>query len=153
MTTDARFEDGAPRALKLLGHSGEDVGVISSLLQDAVLPTSEFKWQAQKKRFAMLVNRFRWEEKTAKPERVRSVLLIDDVSKVASQGINRSNVEMVYAILALAWVPGADGDGQLTLTFAGDGALKFEVEAINITLQDVTRPYGAVSGKVPQHPE
>jgi hypothetical protein len=42
--------------------------------------------------------------------------------------------------------------GRLTLTFAGDGALALEVEAINLALRDVTRPYQAPSGKTPSHP-
>ena len=39
----------------------------------------------------------------------------------------------------------------MLLTLAGDGALRLEVEAIEVTLKDVTRPYRAPSGKVPHH--
>jgi hypothetical protein len=46
---------------------------------------------------------------------------------------------------------GADGTGRLTLTLAGDGAVALEVEALDVRLDDVTRPYPAPSGKVPQH--
>jgi hypothetical protein len=38
------------------------------------------------------------------------------------------------------------------LTLAGDGALALEVEALEVTLKDVTRPYAAPSGHAPGHP-
>jgi hypothetical protein len=34
---------------------------------------------------------------------------------------------------------------------AGDGAIALDVEALDIRLDDVTRPYRAPSGKVPHH--
>jgi hypothetical protein len=34
---------------------------------------------------------------------------------------------------------------------AGDGAIRLEVEALEVILRDVTRPYRAPSGKVPRH--
>jgi hypothetical protein len=37
------------------------------------------------------------------------------------------------------------------LTLAGDGAIALEAEALEVTLKDVTRPYLAPSGKVPNH--
>jgi hypothetical protein len=37
------------------------------------------------------------------------------------------------------------------LTLAGDGAIRLSVEALEVSLKDVTRPYRAPSGKVPQH--
>ena len=37
------------------------------------------------------------------------------------------------------------------LTLSGDGAIAIEVEALEIMLADVTRPYIAPSKSVPQH--
>ena len=51
----------------------------------------------------------------------------------------------------LAFAAGPDGTGTLTLTLAGDGAVALSVEALEVTLKDVTRPYRAPSGKVPSH--
>ena len=39
----------------------------------------------------------------------------------------------------------------VTLTLAGDGAIELAVDAPEIALRDTTRPYRAVSGKVPDH--
>jgi hypothetical protein len=39
----------------------------------------------------------------------------------------------------------------VVLTLAGDGAIGVDVEALDVILRDVTRPYVAPSGKVPAH--
>jgi len=72
---------------------------------------------------------------------------------VASQGIDLSDKETVLSLMAIDWVPGADGTGRLTLVLAGDGAVAVDVECLEVTLRDVTRPYYAPSGKVPGHHE
>ena len=69
-----------------------------------------------------------------------------------SDGISR-DADTVLELLAMVWQPGPDGTGRLLLEFAGDGTLVAEVECINIDLRDVTRPYRAVSGKAPVHPD
>jgi hypothetical protein len=158
MTDDARFEDASSRALRLKAEDADDLGVISALIQDAVFPASEIKWQPSKRRFAMLINRFRWEDQSKSPqrkrayERVQSVLAFDDISKVSSQGVERGDPDMVLSLLSLTWEPGEDGTGKLLLTLAGDGSIALEAECINVTLQDVTQNYIAPSGKAPSHP-
>ncbi|WP_138468310.1 DUF2948 family protein [Poseidonocella sp. HB161398] len=156
--SDARFEDGAEHPLRLLAADAEDLGVVSTLVQDAVLPVTEMTWEPKARRFSLLLNRFRWEDRAAAEragravERVRSVLTVGDVRKVSSQGIDRSDADLVLSLLSVEFEPGEDGQGAVILTFAGDGALRFEAECIDVLLSDVTRPYAAPSGKVPQHP-
>ena len=154
---DARFEDGDERPLNLIARDGDDLRVISALVQDAVLPVTEMTWDRKARRFAVLLNRFRWEDRAAaeaakRPvERVRSLLVVEDVLAVRTQGIDRRDKDMVLSLLSLGWEPGADGTGRLVLTLAGDGAVGVEVEALDVALRDVTRPYRAPSGKVPSH--
>ena len=74
MTEDATFEDGRERPLNLGALDADDLSVISSLAQDAVFPITEMKWAIRQRRFAILLNRFRWEDaanRTAQPERVQ----------------------------------------------------------------------------------
>lgn len=154
MTGDATFEDGREAPLYLGALDPDDLKVISGLVQDAVLPVTEMRWMAGERRFALLLNRFRWEDTAREhhgPERVQSLLVIDNVLGVASQGIDRSDGDTILSLLALGFEPGEDGTGWVILTLAGDGAIRLEVEALEITLKDVTRPYRAPSGKVPQH--
>ena len=155
MSEDARFEDGVERALRLRAEDVEDLCVISALVQDAVLPGSEMAWDRGRRRFACLINRFRWEDevKGRAPERVQSVLAFDDVTAVRQQGLGRETKEAVLSLMSVAFEAGEDGTGRVVLTLSGDGAVGIDVEAINVTLQDVTRPYRAPSGKSPSHPE
>jgi hypothetical protein len=154
--SDAKFEDGREAPLNLGALEVEDVPVLSSLVQDAVFPITEMTWRPVARRFGLLVNRFRWEDAGRDrhaPERVQSLLVIDHVTRVATQGIDRTDTDMVLSLLSVTFEPGEDAAGVWLLTLAGDGAIRLEAEALEATLKDVTRPYFAPSGKVPSHPE
>ena len=155
MSDDASFADGAGRPLRLVAADADDLRIMSSLLQDAVFSGEDVTWQADRRRFAMLINRFRWEDRVAlkNPERVLCLLVIDDVRAVRSQGFDHKAKDVVLSLLSLEWEAGDDGAGQLVLTLAGDGALAVQSDCINVSLRDVTRPYAAPSGKRPEHPE
>lgn len=159
MTEDARFEDGVERPLRLRAEDAEDLGVLAALVQDAVLPANEMRWERGRRRFSCLINRFRWEDKAGAErqgrgvERVQSVLVFDDVLKVSQQGLETRDADTVLSLLTLAFEAGDDGMGQIVVTFAGDGAVALDVEAVNVMLQDVTRPYLAPSAKSPSHPD
>lgn len=157
MSRDARFEEGGERPLRLMAQDAEDLQVLSALVQDAVFQRNEARWLKGERRFALLVNRFRWEdlpvaERTGRSfERVRSVLSVEDVLRVQASGLEEVDGETVLSILALTWTPGEDGTGTVELTLAGDGAIRVEVEALEVILRDVTRPYRAPSGMAPRH--
>lgn len=159
MADDARFEDGGAGPLRLRALDADDLGVIAALVQDAVFPASEMQWDSRGRRLALLLNRFRWEDKGAAErrgrefERVQSILAIEDVQSVASQGVRRGEAETIHSLLTLEFEPSEDGAGSLLLTLAGDGAIRVAVEALEVTLKDVTRPYAAPSGRAPGHPE
>ncbi|MEX0310870.1 MAG: DUF2948 family protein [Tateyamaria sp.] len=151
---DARFEDGREAPLNLGAFDADDLQVISSLAQDAVFPITEMQWDRKARRFGLLLNRFRWEDggkDRHAPERVQSVLAFDSVLAVASQGVDRSDKDVILSLLSVTFEPGEDGAGDVTLTLAGDGAIRLSVEAIEATLKDVTRPYTAPSKSVPRH--
>lgn len=148
---DARFEDAGAAPLRLRAMDGEDLQVLSSLVQDAVFPITEMRWDRKRRRFGLLLNRFRWEDARRPPERVQSVLAAEDVSAVRSQGIDRAERDTVLSLLAASFEPGPDGTGRVLLTLAGDGLVALEVETLELTLKDVTQPYIAPSGRTPDH--
>lgn len=159
MTMDAKFEDGGEAPLNIGALDSEDLTVISAMVQDAVLPVGEISWQANQRRLALLINRFRWEDKTnaerqGRPvERVQSLLVFDTVLSVASQGLDRSQKDLVLSVLSITTENAENGDCFFTVTLAGDGALRIRVEAVEVHLRDVTRPYAAPSRKSPHHPD
>ncbi|MCB4456001.1 DUF2948 family protein [Leisingera sp. McT4-56] len=155
--TDASFEDGREAPLNLGALEEEDLKVLSTLLQDAVFPATEMSWRASERRFALLVNRFRWEDRDAAErrgrsyERVQSLLVVDNVLGVSSQGVDRKDKDLILSLLSVTFEPGEDGAGHVLLTLAGDGAVRLSVEALEVSLRDVTRPYLAPSGQAPDH--
>ncbi|WP_334193169.1 DUF2948 family protein [Pararhodobacter sp.] len=161
--SDARFEDGAEAPLRLLARDAEDLKVISALVQDAVLTGADLRYSRARRRFSLLLNRFRWEDEGRarasgrRFERVRAVLDFSDVTAVSHQGLTR-DAETVLSLLALEYMPDAEpeagapaGPGRVVLTFAGDGALALTVECLEVELSDVTRPYLAPSHHAPDH--
>jgi Protein of unknown function (DUF2948) len=158
MTEDARFEDGAERPLRLRAESPEDLEVVSALLQDAVAQTSEIAWARRHRRFSLLVNRFRWEdapaaERQGRPfERVQAVLAVDGVLNARASGVDPKDRDLVLSLLALAFEPRGEGAGVLRMILAGDGEIALDVECLDVTLADVTRPYVARASRAPSHP-
>ncbi|GLQ36129.1 hypothetical protein GCM10007939_24130 [Amylibacter marinus] len=151
MTQDARFEDGSEKPIRLKAQDADDIAVISSLVQDAILPASEIAWLPAENRFGLLLNRFRWENKNQDAERVQTVLVFDSITKAKTDGVDPANKEQILSILSLSFTPTEDGSGWLTLTLAGDGEIALFAECIDITLKDATKPYIAPSKRRPTH--
>ncbi len=154
---DARFEDSDDAPLRLIAQEAADLQVLATLVQDAVFPITEMTFSKRQHRFAVLLNRFRWEDKAAaerdgRPfERVRSLLVFDTVLGVRSQGIDRADKDTILSVLAVTFTAGDEGAGVVELVLAGDGVIALQAEALEATLTDVSRPYRANSGKAPDH--
>ncbi|MEO8243574.1 MAG: DUF2948 family protein [bacterium] len=157
--TDARFEDAEEGPLRLIAQDVEGLSVLSTLLQDAIFPITEMTYAAKRHRFAMLLNRFRWEDRDAAErqkrgfERVQSLLVFEDVLTVKTQGIDRKDSDTVLSLLSITFIPSEFGAGQIEIILAGDGAIALQIEALDATLRDVSRPYLAPSRQVPTHEE
>ena len=153
---DARFQDADETPLRLIAQDAEGLGIFSALLQDAVFPITEMTY-AKGRRFALLLNRFRWEDRRAAEaqgrsyERVRSLLVFENVGSVRTTGIDRAAPDTILSLLQISFLPGVAGGGLVELILAGDGALQLEVDAVEAQLNDVTQPYLAPSRHLPQH--
>ena len=102
MTEDARFEDGREAPLNLGAMDVEDLKVLSSLVQDAVARVGDVAWMPKRRRVALVLNRFRWEDREAADkqkrayERVRTALVFEDVIAMKARGIDEDEA---YALL------------------------------------------------------
>ena len=156
MTQDARFQDGDDAPLRLMAQDARDLQVLASLAQDAVFPITEMTYAKRQHRFALLLNRFRWEDspaaaRTGRPfERVRSLLVFETVLSVRSQNLDRGDTAAVLSLLSVGFTP-SDQGGAVEIVLSGGGVVLLEVEAIEATLTDVSRPYRANSGQAPAH--
>jgi len=153
--SDASFEDGAEKPLAVRAESADDLSVMAALLQDAVGQIAEISWQPKRHRFALLLSRFRWEDKPRAAragrnfERVRSLLVLDGVLNARTDALNPKANDTVFALLDMQWQPGADGAGLLQLILSGDGIIALDCECLDVTLTDVARPHKAKSA--PSH--
>ena len=157
MSQDASFLEGADSALYLGAFTRDDVEVISTILQDGIFFINDLAWFKKKRQVAVLVNRFRWEnkseytDKNSTPERVKSLLIIDNVLNISSQGIDRSDSSAPLNLLNLD-LKKTKKNIFLTLLLSNFGAIRFELDAIELSIKDVTRPYKANSENIPFHP-
>lgn len=154
---DARFEDAADSPLRIQAVDGDDIVVFSALTQDSVFTAEDVSYNRRRREFAILLNRFRWEDKQSADdarrdyERVRSVLLFKDAMEVEAAEIGGTAGSAVLSLLAIEFDQGADGTGKVVLTLSGDREIAVDVECVNATLTDVSRPYRAPSRKSPSH--
>ena len=115
MILDARFQDGDDAPLRLIAQELRDLEVMAALVQDAVFPITEMTYAKRQHRFALLLNRFRWEDtpaakRTARPfERVRSLLVFETVLGVRSQNIDRGVKDAVLSLLSIGFAPRDQG--------------------------------------------
>lgn len=155
--SDARFEDAGERPLRLRAETAEDVAVLSALVQDAVATIGDTAWMPRRRRFGLLLSRFRWEdaaaaERAGRPfERVRALLTVDGALRARASGIDPRARDVVISVLAVGFEPGADGAGIVRLTLAGDGEIALDVECLDVSLTDVARPHLAIAGAAPRH--
>lgn len=134
------------RPLALLAADAEDLSVVSAVFQDAVAKTRDLAYLPAARRFALVANRFVWEEGASKDHgpfaRVRAGLHLDDVEAVRLRGLDLGAHGAVVDLLAIGFEPeGEEGAGTVTLTFAGGGEVALDVDAINVAAQDLTEPW------------
>ena len=157
MSEDARFEDGDDKALNIGAFDQRDLEVVSSLIQDSIFPTSEIKWLKTVNKLALLINRFRWEDKSLaqlrdrKAERVQSLLMISHVKSISSSGFSPKQKDKILSILSTSFDGEDGGSGTILIVLSGNGGIRVEVDALEIHLRDVTMPYIAPSGTAPEH--
>ncbi|MEE2878587.1 MAG: DUF2948 family protein [Pseudomonadota bacterium] len=130
------------KPLRLIAEDKDDLTVVSAAIQDAVTKAENLKYESRRHRFAIELNRFRWEDANGKrgkgPQtRVRSLLAIDGVLGVKSLGVSRADPDLVYSLLSIEFQPDEDPPGgKIRIMFAGDGELLLDVEALDVTLLD-----------------
>lgn len=138
------------KRLHLLGTDSEDLAIISACLQDAVTCLGDMAFLSKKRRFAMVLNRFRWEAEESglkEPERIRTGVHFDGVMKVRRRGLPaaKGHPLELLAIQAEETPKGAT----IMLYFAGGGAILLEAECIDCQMTDLSEPWATRT--IPRH--
>ena len=131
--------------LKLLALDSEDLDVISATTQDAVVRVGDMGYAKGDRRFALLMNRFAWEEDDARGRglRKRAALHFDRVTDVKVAGIDTNAREGILELLSIRFAESATPGGHIDLTFAGGGTVKLTVECLESQLQDLGATWAA----------
>jgi len=158
MAVESPTED---KPLKLRARDAQDMDVIAALLQDALVPLCDMAFLEKEQRFVLVANRFRWsgdpaeDPRPAAPEplpegedapfndagqppyeRVNSGLCFDKVRRVRYRGLKPGGNDEILNLLTITSQPDA-----ITLIFAGDAAVRLEVQAIHCHMEDLGRPW------------
>ena len=131
--------------LKLRACDADDLAVLSATLQDALVPLADMARVKDDGSFVLAVNRYRWEDDT-QATRVHALLRIRNADRIQTRGIDRRERHRVLDLLQLTFVEGA-----LIAEFAGGGAIRVVISALDCTLEDVSDPWPAQA--TPSHDE
>lgn len=143
--------------LKLAVLDEEDLEIVSTHLQDAVVKVGDVIWQPQAKRLVVGLNRFDWEQAISdKPQncRRRSALRFERVMSFKCRSVDPATKDGVLNLLAVEFSETDTPSGVVTLIFSGDAAMRLEVECLEAELADLGpvwtctgRPVHAVEAK------
>ena len=137
--------------LKLMAEDAADLDIIGAAVQDALVRMGDISLDRKARRFAMLINRFRWEQASERGpfERVRAALSFEDVLSVKSRKLRLDAPDALASVLSIRFTPAeAPPGGTVRLVLAGGGEIELKVECLDALLMDL----GAV-WQTPRRPD
>jgi hypothetical protein len=126
--------------IKFVALDEEDLEVVSTHLQDAVVKAADVLWRPAEKRVVIALNRFDWEAAQADtPEyrRRRAALRFERVLSCKCRSLNPGGKDQVLNLLAVEFAEAAAPSGVVSLIFSGGGELRLEVECLEAELADL----------------
>ena len=134
----------APDApLRLRAEDADDLAVISAVVQDALISVKDFTYDRGERRFTLVANRFRWENRPQDPngipigavfERTLCAVSFAAVEHVSYRGFRRRDDGRILSLLTIRR---DDAAGTIDLEFSGGAALRLGVAAIRVHATDV----------------
>ncbi|MEO1200066.1 MAG: DUF2948 family protein [Pseudomonadota bacterium] len=151
--------------LRLRTRDAADLPVIAAQLQDAIVPVSEIGYDAEKKLFVLVANRFRWdigevdwsdefgsdeadeeEEGAAGSYYLRSQcgIQIRNVRQVRRRNLDLTERGRLLDLLTIA-----TADDHIRLVFADDSEIDLEIGRLDVFMEDIGEPW--ISRHHPSH--
>jgi hypothetical protein len=132
------------KPLRLRAEDLEDLSIIASCLQDAILPVADMAYAPAERRFVMVANRFRWECAGTtggdQDERVHCGVAFGHVTRSQVHQIDLHNRGLLLNLLTILAEPRETGF-RVTLLCADDRAIGLDVSAIDILMGDYGDPW------------
>ena len=141
------------RKLALIARDAEDLEIISSVLQDAVVPVNEMAFVEEENRFVLIASRFCREDDRGAGEtgdgvfeRVNCALRFDRVSAVKRRNLDPARLSGVLSLLAIR--PEAE---YIDLFFSGGGTIRLITDGVACRIDDLDLRWP--TRLKPHHPE
>ncbi|HYG89118.1 MAG TPA: DUF2948 family protein [Azospirillum sp.] len=138
-------------SIRMRAEDQEDLKVVSTCLQDAIVPIGDMCYLPDEKRFVAVVSRFRWEAcgrphqglgPTAEDdelypyERVQCGVRFEGVTGVKTRGLDLKDRKQFLELLSVEAV-----EGGVTLHFAGGGCIRLDGGAWHCLIEDLGEPW------------
>jgi|SRR5262245_50142340 Protein of unknown function (DUF2948) len=126
--------------MKFVALDRDDLEVVSTHLQDALVKVCDVVWRPQEKRLVVALSRFDWpaaESRDPELRRCRSALRFERVNSCKCKSVNPHGKDAVLNLLAVEFSESDPPGGVVTLIFSGGGALRLEVECLECELADL----------------
>ena len=130
--------------LSLRAADGEDLKIIATVLQDAVIALTDMKYMAADRLFVMVANRFRWEAGESS-ERVNCGVAFEGVEAVKVRGMDLRDRSQYLELLTVR-----EDEGGVRLVFAGGAEVRIEADRLACHIRDLGEPWPAAAR--PSHP-
>ena len=142
--------------LKLRAVETEDVEILSALLQDGLVASSDLHYQKYEASFVMIINRFCWElndesESEKQPHRCLCCLKAANVKQVSQRGLS-AGANQFYNLLSITYEEAKKNTkalNRLTFTFSDGYGIRLAVDELALIVQDIAVPYPGIAR--PQH--
>ena len=134
-------------SLKLLASDEQDIQIVASVLQDAIVPAIEMIFKQEEGRFIAVVHRFRWDclsdldngvgdrpnrfEAEGCYERIHCALEVQGVTAVQTIGFDHKNPALLLDLLTITVE-----SGYMTLVFAGEARIRLKVADWTLKMKD-----------------
>ena len=129
------------KKIHLYGSDIEDYEVLSSLIQDAAIPTSEMKFDKVEKQFFLVCSRFSWESKLQNKgnKRIVSGICFDNVIEFKKKNFPSFNSVNILNFLTLKKVTGF-----IELIFSNDILIKLVGNNISFRIDDLNKEWPTI---------
>ena len=144
------------KLFRVCAESSADLQIISSMLQDSIVPIGDIKYMAPRKKFFMICQRFCWElaenledssgilnrssfVKSGELEiyqRCLCALVFDEINFVRTKGLNLSNRKQYLNFLAFNLE-----NEYVDLLFSGDKTIRLETENFILRAEEIGKSW------------
>lgn len=125
--------------VKLMAVDAEDLEVISSHVQDALLYVRDIDFNLGGKQLNLVINRCHHESDIGanRVKRSHAGLVFSDVENIQVMNINRAKPDQILSLLNVEFSEAESPAGAITLNFANNATIKLDVSCVEVHLADL----------------